>query len=82
MIWRLICAIFGHRYVVERVLSPGARKVGCTRCMKHWAMHDATRSFLEWDSDFEAMYATGGVLSDHLADASKMVCVTAPEVKP
>ena len=44
MLERLICAVFGHRYVVERVLSHGARKVGCTRCGKHWAMHDGTRS--------------------------------------
>lgn len=30
MLEQLICAVFGHRYIVERVLNPGARKVGCT----------------------------------------------------
>ena len=64
MLERLICAVFGHRYIVERVLNPGARKVGCTRCDKHWAMHDGTRSFLPWDAEFEALYALGGVLEE------------------
>ena len=63
MIERLICAILGHRYVVERVLNPGARKVGCTRCGRHWAMHDGTHSFVEWDGEFEKLYAPGGLLS-------------------
>ena len=57
MLERLICAVFGHRYVVERVLNHGARKVGCTRCGKHWAMHDGTRSFVPWDGEFEALHA-------------------------
>jgi len=55
----LFCTAFGHRYVVERVLNQGARKVGCTRCGKQWAMHDATRSFVQWDSDLESLYAPG-----------------------
>lgn len=63
MIKRLMCAAFGHNYVVERVLNHGARKVGCTRCGKHWAMHDETRSFVLCDGDFEAMYAPGGILA-------------------
>ena len=63
MVKRLMCAAFGHNYVVERVLNHGARKVGCTRCGKHWAMHDETRSFVPWDGDFEAMYAPGGILA-------------------
>jgi len=62
MLKRLLCAVFGHRYVVERVLNQGARKVGCTRCNEHWAMHDSTRSFVQWDEDLEALYAPGGVL--------------------
>lgn len=36
MLERLFCAALGHRYVVERVLNHGARKVGCTRCGKVW----------------------------------------------
>lgn len=62
MIERLICAFFGHRDVVERVLSNHARKVGCTRCDRHWAMHDPTRSFVPWNGEFEDMYAPGGPL--------------------
>ena len=68
MLERLICAVFGHRYVVERVLNHGARKVGCTRCGKHWAMHDGTRSFVPWDGEFEALYAPGGILAEASGD--------------
>ncbi len=57
---RLLCALFGHRYVVLRVFNPGARQVGCTRCNRVWAMHDETRSFVPWDGDFEAMYRRHG----------------------
>lgn len=66
MIERLLCAVIGHRYVIERVLSPTARKVGCTRCYRHWGMHDPTRSFVEWDSDLESLYAADGVLSNKI----------------
>ena len=64
ILWRCICAVIGHRYVVERVLNYGARKVGCTRCNCHWAMHDGTRSFVPWDGEFEELYAPGGSLAD------------------
>ena len=70
MLERLICAVFGHRYVVERVLNHGARKVGCTRCGRHWAMHDGTRSFVPWDGEFEAMYAPGGILVEASGDGT------------
>lgn len=63
MLERLFCAILGHRYVVERMLSYEARKVGCTRCGQHWAMHDGTRSFVQWDGELEALYAPGGILA-------------------
>lgn len=59
-----MCAVFGHQYALERALGYGARKVCCTRCGKHWAMHDDTRSFLPWDEDFELLYAPGGLLAD------------------
>lgn len=66
MLERLLCTVLKHKYIVERELNYGARKVACTRCGKRWAMHDGTRSFLEWDSDFEELYAPGGILSaDH-----------------
>lgn len=64
IISRVICATLGHRYVVERVLSHSARKVGCTRCKNHWAMHDRTRSFVEWNGEFEEFYAPGGILDE------------------
>lgn len=68
MLERLLCAVLGHRYVVERVLNHGARKVGCTRCRNHWAMHDGTRSFVPWDGEFEAFYAPGGILAEASGD--------------
>ncbi len=63
MFERLLCAVLGHRYVVERVLNDRARKVGCTRCSCKWAMHDPTRVFVPWDSDFEELYGPGGLLA-------------------
>lgn len=62
MINRVICGVIGHRYVVERVLNYGARKVGCTRCGCKWGMHDATHSFVPWDGELEEFYARGGML--------------------
>ena len=73
---RLFCAALGHRYVVERVMNPGARKVGCTRCGKQWAMHDETRSFVQWDGEFEAFYAPGGILAEAAKDAPSNAKVT------
>jgi hypothetical protein len=57
---RILCALFGHKYVVHRVFNPGARQVGCTRCNRKWAMHDNTRSFIEWDGELESMYRSFG----------------------
>ena len=63
MFERLMCAVFGHKYVTLRVLNSGARKVGCTRCRREWGMHDETRSFVPWDAELERMYAPGGPLA-------------------
>ncbi len=60
---RLICAVAGHRYVVERELTSYARKVGCTRCSRQWAMHDPTKSFVPWDGEFEELYKPDGLLA-------------------
>ena len=60
----LFCFFLGHNYCVARVLNPRARKVGCARCSKYWAMHDPTRAFIEWDSELEELYAPGGLLSE------------------
>ena len=58
MIARLCCLVFGHKYVVERLFSPIARKVGCTRCGSSWAMNDRVRAFVPWDGEFEDLYRT------------------------
>jgi len=81
MLERLFCAALGHRYVVERVLNHGARKVGCTRCGKHWAMHDGTRSFVAWDGEFEALYAPGGILASDDVPPNAMYTATPAETK-
>ncbi len=79
MLERLLCAVLGHRYVVERVLNHGARKVGCTRCNSHWAMHDGTRSFVRWDGEFEEFYAPGGILAQASGDVPPNVELTGAE---
>jgi hypothetical protein len=56
MIERIMCALFGHKYVVEKRLSSTSRKVGCTICNKKWAMNDDVRAFVPWDYDFEKLY--------------------------
>lgn len=61
LIERLLCAVLGHRYVVEIEFGT-SRKVGCTRCHCKWGMHDDTRSFIPWDSELEAMYRVHGEL--------------------
>jgi len=60
MVERLLCALLGHKYVVARVFNPGARQVGCTRCNRKWAMHDETKSFVDWDGELEKMYRSFG----------------------
>ena len=64
MFERFLCAVFRHRFVVERVLNERSRKVGCTRCGRAWAMHDPTKTFVPWDSEFEELYAPGGLLRE------------------
>jgi hypothetical protein len=53
---KLICALVGHRYVVQRVFSPTSRKVCCTRCGKEWGMNDSVRAFVPWDGELEQLY--------------------------
>ena len=60
MFEQLMCAIFGHKYVVLRRFNHGARQVGCTRCKCEWGMHDGTRSFVPWDGELERMYRAFG----------------------
>lgn len=53
---KVVCALRGHKYVIERVFGPYTRKVGCTRCDRKWAMNDDVKAFLPWDDDFERFY--------------------------
>ena len=71
MFERIMCALFRHHFVIERVLNERARKVGCTRCGRSWAMHDPTRTFVPWDAEFESLYAPGGLLSESAAQGDK-----------
>ena len=56
MMERLICALFGHKYVTQLTFSPTSRKVGCTRCEREWAMNDSVRAFVDWSGEFEELY--------------------------
>ena len=56
MIERLLCAVLGHRYVVQRVFSATSRKIGCTRCYCEWGMNDSVKAFIPWDGDLEQLY--------------------------
>lgn len=59
----LACSVIGCQYRVVRRMNADARKVACSRCRRAWAMHDPTRSFLPWNSDFESYYAKEGPLN-------------------
>lgn len=60
MIERLMCALFGHKYVTQLTFSPTSRKVGCTRCEREWAMNDSVRAFVDWSGEFEDLYKFNG----------------------
>jgi hypothetical protein len=53
---KLICALTGHHYVVQRVFSPTSRKIGCMRCGKEWEMNDSVRAFVSWDGELEQLH--------------------------
>lgn len=53
---RIVCAVAGHKYVVQRVFSATSRQVGCTRCGREWGMNDSVRSFIPWDGELEQFY--------------------------
>jgi hypothetical protein len=50
------CFVFGHNLYVEKKLSDGSRKIGCSKCGKMWAMNDRVQAFLPWDDEFERFY--------------------------
>lgn len=49
----LLCWLRGHRLRVDIEYTPEVRKVWCSRCRKHFGMHDGARAFLEWDAELE-----------------------------
>jgi hypothetical protein len=59
---RLMCLLFDHNYRVVRRMNSRTRKVGCDRCGRCWAMHDPTRSFVEWSPEFEELYGPDEIL--------------------
>ena len=60
MIERLMCALFGHKYITQLRFSPTSRKVGCARCEREWAMNDSVRAFVDWSGEFEELYKFNG----------------------
>ena len=60
MVERLMCALFGHKYITQLTFSPTSRKVGCTRCEREWAMNDSVRAFVDWSGEFEELYKFNG----------------------
>jgi hypothetical protein len=72
MLEHILCAIFGHCYVVERVIAPYWRKVGCTRCCRSWGMHDPTRAFVPWDGEQEEMARRNHPAADELRPGEVM----------
>lgn len=63
MLVKMLCLCFGHKYRIHSVLNEGARKLVCARCAEKFAMHDATKSVIPWDSELEELYKEGGVLN-------------------
>jgi len=59
MMKRWLCNVFFHpTLIVVRKLGRGSRKVFCPRCKRHYGFHPPTRSFLEWDTELEDLYAS------------------------
>ena len=64
-LWNKLLCLFGqHSYYKIKELSDYSVKVGCTSCAKMWGMHHPTKSFVEWDTDFEDIYTSKIVWDD------------------
>lgn len=57
---KLICLMFGHRYIVAQEFSDYSRRVVCPDCRGDWGMNDDVRAFVPWDLDLEKMYRSFG----------------------
>lgn len=44
-----------HKLRIDKIFKTGGKQVNCT-CGKIYAMNDRTKSFLDWDSDFDELY--------------------------
>lgn len=82
MLERILCAILGHRYVVERVMAPHWRKVGCARCRGQWSMHDPTRTFVPWDGEQEELARMNHPAAFGLSAADSRTCTCHPDDNP
>ena len=57
---RIICAVSGHNYFVQRIFSPTSRKIGCSRCGMEWGMNDRVGAIIPWDGELEELYRSIG----------------------
>jgi len=60
MLPRFLCSLLGHQYLVVQEFDRFQRRVGCLRCRREWAMHDAIFAFIPWDEDFTELYKAAG----------------------
>ena len=58
---RVVCLLFGHKYVLTQSLSQQSRRVACTRCRHMFAMNDDVRAVVPWDAGFHRLYESQGV---------------------
>ncbi len=63
----LLCFFFGHKYRLAQDLKPWARRVGCTRCHRSFAMNDDCRSLVPWDASYHRLYESHGVTIEYQA---------------
>jgi hypothetical protein len=57
---RLACLLLGHRFLVVQEFDSSQRRVGCWRCRREWAMHDAIFAFILWDEELAELYRSAG----------------------
>jgi hypothetical protein len=60
MLKRFACLLLGHQFLVVQEFGPFQRRVGCRRCRREWAMHDAVFAFIPWDEELTELYRSAG----------------------
>ena len=58
---RVLCLIFGHKYVLTQQLSNQSRRIACIRCHEMFAMNDDVRAVVPWSAEFHRLYESQGV---------------------